>query len=151
MKGRNDLIAQIRDALIPHSRAEESVFYNSLREIATTKDLIAHAYGEHMEAETMLRALQVQGKLDAGWYQTAKALKSALEHHISEEETTIFSAARQVFTEGEAEMMSKAFEGLKPEIKKEGFMATSMELVANLMPPRFAKSFRSYNLDSRVK
>jgi hypothetical protein len=48
-------------------------------------------------------------------------------------------------------MMGNAFENLKPEIKKEGILATTSELIANMMPARFAGAFRKYNLESRVK
>ena len=147
---RRDLVEEIRDALIPHSRAEESVFYNSLREIAAAQDVVGHAYQEHMEAETLLRALQVQDKIDAGWLKTARKLKEALEHHIAEEEGRTFTVAQHVFTPEEADMMGEAFENLKPEIKEEGLMATTTELIANMMPPRLAKVFRKYNLESRL-
>ncbi len=147
---RNALISEIRDALVPHSRAEEAVLYNSMREVEQASELVAHGYTEHVQAETLLRALQVTGKIDAGWMMTAKNLKSALEHHIAEEEGKIFSAAQQIFTPQEAEMMGAAYEGLKPRIKDEGIMATTIELIANVMPPRLSKVFRSYNLESRI-
>jgi hemerythrin-like domain-containing protein len=147
---RNGLIADIRDALVPHSRAEEAILYNSMREISQASNLVVQGYQEHVEAETLLRALQVTGKIDAGWMTTAKTLKSALEHHIQEEEGKIFQAARQIFTPEEAEMMGEAFESLKPKIKSEGLMATTLELVANVMPPRLSKIFSGYNLESRI-
>jgi hemerythrin superfamily protein len=82
---RSALIQAIRDALVPHSRAEETVFYNSLRETAGAADLVMHSYQEHLEAETLLRSLQVADRVDAGWLKMANSLKTALEHHISEE------------------------------------------------------------------
>jgi hemerythrin superfamily protein len=78
---RNKLISDIRDALIPHSRAEESVLYNSLRTMDSTKAMAMHSYVEHLEAEALLRTLQVAGKIDAGWKQTALRLQKALDHH----------------------------------------------------------------------
>jgi hemerythrin-like domain-containing protein len=93
---REKLITQIRDELIPHSRAEEAVFYNSLRSIDASKDVVMHAYGEHVEAEGLLRTLQAMEMINADWTAIARRLKDALEHHIKEEETTVFDAARQV-------------------------------------------------------
>ena len=147
---RHQLIETIRDELVPHSRAEESVFYNSLRAIDAAKDIVMHGYGEHMEAESLLRALQVADKIDLAWKETARKLKTALEHHIQEEETKIFSVARQLFTKEEAEMMAEAFEQLKPEVKEEGFLRTTLDMVANLMPPRFAASLRTFTLNPRA-
>ena len=150
-QARTTLIQAIRDALVPHSRAEEAVFYNSLRENASVAGLVAHGYQEHIEAETILRTLQVADKVDVGWLKMAESLKKALEHHIAEEEGKIFTAAKQIFTSDEAEMLGKAFEGLKPEIKREGILATTSELIANMMPAKFSSAFRKYNLVSRIK
>ncbi|MGE3974830.1 MAG: hemerythrin domain-containing protein [Bdellovibrionales bacterium] len=140
---RHDLISQIRDELIPHARAEESIFYNSMRELESGNEEVMHGYKEHMEAETLLRMLQVRDKIDMEWKKTAQQLKDALEHHIQEEESKIFSVARRLFTEEEARMMGQAFEKLKMEVKDEGFMKTTVDLVTNLMPPRLTSLFKS--------
>lgn len=147
---RHKLIEQIRDELVPHSRAEEAVFYNTLRSIDSAKDVIMHAYQEHLEAETYLRMLQVRDKIDAEWKATAEKLRDSVTHHIEDEEGKIFTVARQLFTNDEAQMMAEAFNKLKPEIQTEGIMKTTLELVANLMPPRFSSLFGKTNLESRI-
>src|SRR5690606_24934118 len=91
---REQLIDEIRDELIPHSRAEEAVFYNTLRTFEELRSKMRHAMGEHLNAETLLRTLQVKDKFDADWKKTAESLKDALEHHIEEEEGEIFAMAR---------------------------------------------------------
>lgn len=144
-----DLIDQIRDELIPHSRAEESVFYNTLRSLSAANDVIMHGYQEHVEAEMHLRMLQVRERIDAEWMESAQKLKKALEHHISEEEGKVFSVAKQLLSEDEAEMIGEAFERLKPEVKTEGFMKTTMDLIANLMPPRLADAFKTSGSTSK--
>jgi hemerythrin superfamily protein len=141
-EGRKRLVQQIRDDLIPHSRAEESVFYNSLRTVDSAKDMAMHAYKEHMEAETLLRMLQVEDKTNMSWRSTAQKLKEALSHHISEEEGHMFEKARNSFTAEEAQMMGDAFQKLKPEIREEGLMGTTWDMIANMMPPRFSDNFR---------
>ncbi len=145
-----ELIEQIRDEVVPHSRAEESVFYNSLRAIESAKDIVMHGYQEHMEAEALLRTLQAASKIDADWKATAHKLKKALEHHIQEEEGKIFNVAQQLFTPDEAKMMAEAFEQLKPEVREEGFMKTTLDMVANLMPPRFAAAMRTWGLNPHI-
>lgn len=143
---RTELIAEIRDELIPHARAEEAVFYNSLRMIDASKSIAMHGYAEHLEAEGLFRALQAMDKLDTTWKATAKKLKNALEEHIREEESEMFSAARQLFTEEEAVAMAETFEAMKPKIREEGLMKTTLDMVANLMPPRFSEKFKNFNL-----
>jgi len=136
------VIKQIEKNLIPHSRAEEAVFYNSIRAVSDNKDVM-HSFKEHMEAEMLLRNLQMKEKTDMDWKETAKKLKKALEHHIEEEEGKIFSEAKRIFNEQEATMMSKAFQELKDKTEDEGAMKTSIDMVVNLMPPRFVDKLRN--------
>ncbi len=138
------LVEEIRNALVPHSRAEESVFYNTLRAVNADKKLVFHGYQEHMEAEGLLRTLQVMDKMNMGWRAVATKLLAAVTHHIQEEETEIFAEARNAFTSEEATAMCVAFEELKPKVMQEGFLGTTADMVMNLMPPRLADSIRNF-------
>jgi hemerythrin-like domain-containing protein len=71
-------------------------------------------------------------------------LSTDLRHHIKEEETKIFDAARQVFTDEEAELMGQAFARMKQETMKGGdsMVASTMDMIANMLPPRMAGGFR---------
>lgn len=146
---RSELISLIRDALIPHARAEEAVFYNSLRLLKSTSDLGWEGYKEHMEAETLLRSLQVMDKLDISWRSTALKLKKAVEDHIKEEEQQMIPVAQQLFTNQEAIAMAEDFNAMKPEIKKEGLVRTTLDMVVNMMPPRFSDQFKKLDLSQR--
>lgn len=141
---KSSLIEQIRDELVPHARAEEAVFYNSIRAINTAQDLVWHGYEEHMQAEALLRTLQAADKIDADFKKVAQRLKSALEHHISEEENRIIPVAKQLFTDEEAEAMAEAFEEMKPEVREGGIMQNTIDMIANMMPPRLAAPLRSF-------
>jgi hemerythrin-like domain-containing protein len=138
------LIEEIRNALVPHSRAEESVFYNTLRAVNADKKLVFHGYQEHMEAETLLRTLQVMDKMNMGWRTVAEKLLDAVSHHITEEETEIFAEARSAFSSEEATAMAEAFNELKPKVMQEGFLKNTADMVMNLMPPRLADSIRNF-------
>lgn len=94
---RHFLVEKIREELISHSRAEEAVFYNTLRSLDAAKELVAHGYKEHLEIEALLRILQVRDKIDVEWKQTAIKLQRSVVHHIYDEEYHIFAAARQLF------------------------------------------------------
>lgn len=139
---RSVLVEQIKSGLIPHSRAEESVFYNAIRAVNSDKSDVLHSYKEHMEAETLLRTLQLKDSTDMDWKETAIKLREALTHHISEEEGKIFTEARAIFSDDEANMMGDAFEQLKAKVSQEGFLKTSFDMVVNLMPPRFIEKMR---------
>ncbi len=134
------LLQEIRDNLIPHSRAEEEVLYNSLRLLDDAKDLGIHGFQEHAYAEALLRTLQLETMINANFKSTANKLKTALEHHITEEETEMFSAAKKLFTQEEAEAMVEPFQKLKAKAMDEGFLKTTLDLMVNLMPPRFSSA-----------
>lgn len=139
---REVLIEQIKTELIPHARAEESVLYNSMRAIASDNSSVLHSFKEHMDAEALLRALQVKDKTNLDWKETAIKLKDALEHHIKEEEGKIFAEAQTMFSTEEAEMMGTAFEKLKLDVADHGFIRGSFDLIVNLMPPRFINQLK---------
>lgn len=138
------LIEQIASELISHSRAEESVFYNTLRAVNADKKMVFHGYAEHLQVEALLRSLQVMDKLNLGWREVAVKLKEALTHHISEEESDIFTEARAVFTTEEAVAMGDAFTELKPKVKEQSILGTTADMVINMMPPRLADSIRNF-------
>jgi hemerythrin superfamily protein len=137
------LIDEIRNNLVPHSRAEEAVFYNTLRAINADKKVVFHGYQEHLEAETLLRSLQVMDKLNFDWKTTAEKLREAVAHHVAEEESTIFDEAKASLTSEEAVAMAQAFEELKPKVKEEGFIKNSIDMVVNLMPPSLTNKLRN--------
>jgi len=143
---REVLVQQISDALIPHSRAEESVFYNTLRAVDAPKKEVFHGFKEHMEAETLLKTLQAKDKLNMEWKSVAKKLKDALSHHINEEETEIFSIAKEAFTAEEADVMGEAFLELKPKVKEQTSLGKSADMVINLLPPRLASKIRDFGI-----
>ena len=136
---RFKLAGEIRDALIPHSRAEEAVFYNSLRALDADNGKVLHGYAEHMAAEGLLRTLLVKERVKLDWRATARKLKEALSHHIHQEETVIFPLAEKVLTDEDAEKIGVAFERMKPEIKEEGVVKTTLEMDRKLMPPKISR------------
>lgn len=141
---------ELRRGLIAHAHAEEAVLYNALREVDVAKDLIAHSYAEHAMAETEVRTLGAAKVIDVNWTSLAEKLSKDLRHHIAEEESRVYAAARQTFSEQEAEQLGVAFERLKQETAKGGdsVVASTVDLVANLLPPRMTASFRK-NVNKR--
>jgi hemerythrin superfamily protein len=136
------LVQEIQNALIPHARAEESVFYNTIRAVDADKSIVAHAYKEHLEAESLLRMLQVKDKTNMDWRSTARKLRDSVEHHVAEEESTVFSEARKIFTAEEAESIGEAFTKLRPSFVGDGVMKNTLDMVINMLPPRLADSIR---------
>jgi hemerythrin-like domain-containing protein len=107
------------------------------------------SYEEHIQAEALLRSLQVRDRIDADWKKTAQKLKDALEDHIHDEETKVFMVAQQMFTAKEAEMLGTAFVQMKPGVQKEGILKTTFDLLVNLMPPRLSPTLREEGFEPR--
>lgn len=141
------IVQQIADDLLPHTRAEEAVLYNAMRAMTDDHTKIRHAFKDHMEAETLLRMLQVKDVMDFDWKETAKKLRKALEHHITEEENETFADARRLFTTQEAIQMNEAFEKMKQEIEGHGFMKNTFDTIKNLMPPKFLDKMKNLGQD----
>jgi len=138
------ILDDLRRGVIAHAHAEEAVFYNALREAGEAKSLVMHSYGEHAMAETEMRALGAAKLVDANWTSMVEKLKKDLSHHIQEEESRVFEAARKVFTDEEATQIGAAFQRMKAEMAKDGdsVVASTIDLVANLLPPRLTDAFR---------
>jgi len=143
-KVREDLVEQIRDELIPHARAEEAVLYNCIRDIDGAKDVVGHAYQEHLEAESVFRGLQVTDAMNITWVNGAKKLKESLQHHIQEEEGKVFSAAKRLFTDDEAKAMGDVFTRMKPMVKQQSFAGHSFDMLVNMMPRRMREAFSNF-------
>lgn len=143
------IIEEIRDELIPHARAEEAIFYNVLGSIEQNSAqplVLHHGFQEHIDAEAILRNLQGKEVIDPEWKLLARKLQKTIESHIEEEEHEIFDTARTLLSDLDAEMMAKAFDELKPQIHKEGWIKNTLDLVVSLMPPKYAATLRTLAL-----
>ncbi len=137
---------ELRRGVIAHAHAEEAVFYNALREADESKGLILHSYAEHAAAEGEIRTLGAAKLIDANWTSLMEKLSKDLRGHIQEEESRVYAAARRVFNEDEARQIGAAFERMKLETAKDGdsMLASNLDLIANLLPPRLTESFRKH-------
>jgi hemerythrin superfamily protein len=138
------VVGQIRDELIPHSRAEEALFYNAIRDTEHGRKVVAHSYAEHMMAETELRALEAMQYIDANWTGLAKKLRRDLMHHVEQEEKEVFAAARMIFSDEEADQIGEAFLQLKSYVKGQGITGQTLDLITNLLPKRLVIGFRKH-------
>jgi hemerythrin superfamily protein len=138
------ILDELRRTVVAHAHAEEAVLYNALREANEGTDFVMHGYGEHEKAELELRTLGVAKMIDTTWTSLVEKLRKDLLHHLEEEESRIFDAARQVFYEEEATQLGAAFERMKTEMANDGdsMVESTLDLVANLLPPRLTAAFR---------
>lgn len=99
-KKRADLLAKIKKNLMPHAKWEEIVFYPAFKERADRDGLQTHAEAveEHKAVEETVipdvNAADVGTPQFAG---RAKVFGEFVDHHASEEESTMFKMARKMF------------------------------------------------------
>src|SRR6476619_1473067 len=88
------LFNQLYKELNLHSRAEELVFYPSLREYEDTDDMIEEAESEHEDAAALLEELKALSPDLPEFKAKIAELKEAVQHHVQEEEAEVFETAR---------------------------------------------------------
>lgn len=117
---RKSLLKKIKANLVPHVRAEEKVLYDA---ILGVKDKDANqdgeeGYLEHGLADKMLATLgKISNAMSPEFGAAAKVLKELVEHHVKEEESAVWSDAREHFSADERKLMNQKYLRLKPTIK----------------------------------
>ncbi len=114
-KTRLALFTKLKEALIPHARAEEKIFYESLKlsEVKEADDLAFEGYEEHGVADRLIFELENTQTQDKRWGALMSVLKEVVEHHIKEEEANMFKKAQQSFDSELAVEMGENFLTLK--------------------------------------
>ncbi|RYZ68170.1 MAG: hemerythrin domain-containing protein [Proteobacteria bacterium] len=144
-----DLIHQVRDSLIPHLRAEEAVFYNSLQAADIGGTIHPSHFADHQDLENALHALLITDPSDGGWRELTLQLKREFNEHRQSEEQELYLAAQELLTDEEAISLGKAFERMRPRILKTGLSQNTYDAVSLLMPKRFTQTL-SYRSHSRT-
>jgi hemerythrin superfamily protein len=91
---RSELKKQLEKALVPHMKAEESVFYPILKGKKDSRDLALEAIEEHHAAELILdEVLNLRPESEV-WTAKCTVLTEMITHHIYDEENKVFKAAR---------------------------------------------------------
>jgi hemerythrin superfamily protein len=82
-------------ALATHAQIEEEIFYPALRRAADADDALDEADVEHSHVKELVAQLEESGPQDDLFAARFKVLSEYVQHHVKEEESTIFSAARK--------------------------------------------------------
>jgi len=149
-RARERLLDQLHEELIPHERAEEAVFYNSIRAVSTAQDLRWDGFREHQELDVLLRKLQGLDAFDVSWKKTAFRMNEIFTRHTFLEETRIIPLAELLFNTREAEAMAEAFEEMKPEVQDDNISQDTLDMIAGLMPARLKAPLRTFAVDARL-
>ena len=113
------LVAKIKQALIPHAKAEEQVVYDRVAALKGEKPKIdsAEGYSEHALASATLKSLDTLAANTPEFKANAKVLKELLDHHIKEEERNVWSEVKENFSDTQRRQMNSEFLAAKKAIK----------------------------------
>lgn len=139
------LVEEIKNALIPHSNAEEASFYNTLRAVDADSSIVSESFKEHLEAEELLGFLELKDRVNFDWKETAIKLQELIVRHVLNEETKIFSEAQKMFSDEEAEAIGATFVSLKQNYRSQRNFKSASDMAVNMLPPRLAASVRDFN------
>jgi hemerythrin superfamily protein len=115
VKTREELFGQLKTELDVHARIEETIFYPALKEADETRDITLEAFEEHRLVKQLLGELAALGKDQEEWTAKFTVLKENVEHHVEEEEGEMFTKARKVLSEEEADALGTRMEAAKEE------------------------------------
>lgn len=111
------LSAELQTQLASHLKAEEKVVYKRFMEEKSLRQTVLEGIEEHKPAERLLKELDKTDDKEV-WKAKLKVLKEMVQHHVQEEEGTLFPEARKVIDEAEATRLRDAFEKQKQSIEK---------------------------------
>lgn len=115
VKGRRELLDTITNELNAHELIEEKVFYPALKSHPAAKEIVLEGYQEHHVADLLVKELHGLAKSDERWGPKLKVLKENIEHHIEEEEDSMFPTARSVLSRADLEELGVRMQTMKAD------------------------------------
>ena len=113
------LVAQIKRALVPHSRAEEKTVYNAVLALRGKDAKVDgnEGYIEHGLADQTLKKLGLLTANSPEFQAAAKVLKELIDHHVQEEERNIWAQVKKNFSDEQRAQMNRDFLAAKKKVK----------------------------------
>ena len=117
---RRSLVEKIAKALVPHSVAEGKVLYSALANVRDTDAKVDAQEGfvEHdLVARTLTKLRGIRNASSPEHKATAKVLRELVEHHIKEEESSVWRDARKHFSDAQRQKLNASYLAAKKRIK----------------------------------
>jgi len=113
------LLAKVKTALVPHTKAEERVVYDAVLALKGTPAKVDgnEGYIEHGLASETLKKLDKLAANTPEFKAAAKVLKELVEHHVKEEERNIWARVRENFSDEQRARMNRDFLAAKKRVK----------------------------------
>ena len=116
---QKQLVARIKRALVPHTKAEEKVVYDAVLALRGKDAKIDgnEGYIEHGLADTTLKKLDKLTANTPEFKAAAKVLKELIDHHVGEEERNIWAQVKENFSDDQRAQMNRDFLAAKKKVK----------------------------------
>ena len=116
---QKSLLNQIKQALVPHTQAEQEVVYDPVAALSEEKAKIdsAEGYTEHALASATLMQLDKLTPNTPEFKASAKVLKELIDHHVEEEERNIWAQVKENFSAEQRAQMNRDFLAAKKRVK----------------------------------
>lgn len=119
-EGRLEELAEaIEQALTVHAAIEEKYFYPALRDRAEESEDtvdVFEAYTEHEVIKKLIALLKSGRQPDEQFKAEVQVLAESVQHHVHEEESTIFTLARELLEPDELEELGEEMEVAKERL-----------------------------------
>ena len=106
---RSKAFEALKHELKIHEDGEERHFYNLLIKKDKTQDHARHGIAEHHEIDEIVEKLEETAQDSSAWLKYAKNLKDKVEHHLNDEEHTIFQLAGKVLTDNQKSNLASKY------------------------------------------
>ncbi len=124
--GRADpgpLLTELANDLIAHMTIEHELFYPAVESV--DREMIAESFEEHSLAEIALKRLLQTDPADETFAARVTAAKELVEHHVQEEEETLFPKVEKKLDDERLEQLGKEMKVRFNEVREAGFEASA--------------------------
>jgi hemerythrin superfamily protein len=119
------LVAELADDLVAHMKIEQDIFYPRVREL--DEDLVFESFEEHSIAEVALKRLLETSPEEETFDARVTVLKELIQHHVQEEEKSLFPKADKKLGAEESEQLASEMKTVFEEAVAEGHDAVLPE------------------------
>jgi hemerythrin superfamily protein len=116
---RQKAFEQIADMLAVHATIEERHFYPSVKRRAT-EEMLLEAVEEHLGVKRVIADMLELSADDETFEAKAKVLKDLVEHHVEEEEETLFPKVQKLLDADELEAIGADMASTMEELLDNG-------------------------------
>ncbi|MDP2309129.1 MAG: hemerythrin domain-containing protein [Pseudomonadota bacterium] len=127
-----DLFNQIADALAIHTMIEEAWYYPAARSKGTKAEL-AEAYDEHKEVKRLLMDA-LKNTSAPGFDGRVAAIRGAVEHHVEEEENSLFPKVRKLLDKADLDRIGDQMNEMTEDLRRKGAARKRLSLTPAKAP-----------------